>query len=594
MELALQLHQAGRLAEAEAAYRAVLANDPDNVDALHFLGVLAYQRSDYRKAEELIGQSLARNPANPAARNNLGNALAAQARLDEAMACYREALALQPGFAGALVNLGAGSMAQGNSEDAVGYYAHALDIDPGNAMALSNLGNAYRHQERLEDAAACHAKAVALDPDLPEAQHNYGNSLRDLRRLDEAETRYRKALSLRPGFAEALTGLGNVLDDQGRIDEALQCHRQALALQPDLADAHCNLGNTLVAQGRLQEAQACFDQALRHRPGLAPAMFSRANLRLMLGDYATGLPLYESRFDRQALSSLYAGMRARLAQFETVPRWRGEDAAGKTLLVWTEQGLGDSLMLLRYLPLLKQRGVGRLLVYCESALARLARDIPGVDGVVQKSTAPPLEQLHLHCPIMSLPLAFDTRLATIPAQVPYVRVTEDLEQSWAGKLSGTGRPRIGLVWSGGNLYPRNSLRSVRLAQLGPILAVAGVHFISLQKGEAAQQRRDSPVAILDRVAECEDLLDTAALIRQLDLVICVDTSVAHLAGALGAPVWMLNRFESEWRWQLQGEDSPWYPTMRIFRQARPGDWGEVILRVAAELRRKFTAERGHG
>jgi len=594
MELALELHQAGRLAEAEAAYRAVLANDPDNVDALHFLGVLAFQRNDYRKAEELIARSLARNPANPAARNNLGNALAAQARLDEAMACYREALTLQPGFVGALVNLGAGSMAQGKAEEAVGYYAQALDIEPGNAMALSNLGNAYRQQERHEDAAACHAKAIALDPDMPEAQHNFGNSLHDLGRLDEAEARYRKALSLRPGFAEALTSLGNVLDNRGRIDEAQQCHRDALALKPDFADAHCNLGNTLVAQGRLQEAQACFEQALRQRPGLAPATFSLANLRLMLGDYAAGLPLYECRFDKQALSRLYAGMRARLAQLEAVPRWRGEDAAGKTLLVWTEQGLGDSLMLLRYLPLLKQRGVGRLLVHCEPALARLVRDIAGVDGVIPKSEAPPLAELHLHCPIMSLPLAFNTRLATIPARVPYVRVTADLGRAWAGKLSGVGRPRVGLVWSGGDLYPRNTLRSVRLAQLGPILEVAGVSFVSLQKGETARQRRDSAVAILDWMAECDDLLETAALIRQLDLVICVDTSVAHLAGALGAPVWMLNRFESEWRWQLRGEDSPWYPTMRIFRQTRPGDWDEVIARVAAELRHRTTLELGNG
>lgn len=594
MELALQMHQAGRLAEAEAAYRAVLAHDPDNVDALHFLGVLAYQRNDYREAEALIAQSLARNPANPAARNNLGNALAAQARLDEAMACYREALALQPGFVGALVNLGAGSVAQGKVEDAIGYYTLALEGDPGNALAMSNLGNAYRQQDRLEDAAACHAKAIALDPNLPEAQHNFGNSLHDLGRLDEAEACYRKALLLRPGFAEALTSLGNVLDNRGRIEEAQQCHRQALAQKPDFADAHCNLGNTLVAQGRLQEAQACFDQALRLQPGLEPATFSLANLRLMIGDYASGLPLYECRFDQQALSRLYAGMRARLAQFDTVPRWRGEDVAGKTLLVWTEQGLGDSLMLLRYLPLLKQRGVGRLLVYCEAALERLVREIPGVDGVIRKSDAPPLAGLHFHCPIMSLPLAFDTRFATIPVQVPYVRATAALEKTWAGKLSGAGRPRVGLVWSGGELYPRNALRSVRLAQLGPILEVAGVSFVSLQKGEQAQQRRDSAVPVLDWMAECNDLMDTASLIRQLDLVICVDTSVAHLAGALGAPVWMMNRFESEWRWQMQGEDSPWYPTMRIFRQMRPGDWDEVIARVAAELRQKIARDHDRG
>lgn len=519
----MQHHRAGRLAEAEAAYRAILAADPGNIDALHLLGVVAHQGGRQEQAAELIARSLSLNAGNAAAHSNLGVVLAAQGKPEEAIAAFHRALALQPDF----------------------------------ADAYFGLGNALRDQGRRDEAMACLQQALALKPD----------------------------------FVQAHCNLGILLEDQGRSEEAIAHYRKALALQPDFAAALVNLGNSLVALGRLDEAEESLQHGLRLQPDLAHAKFSLGQLKLLQGDYAAGLPLYEHRFEKNALSPFYSGLQGRMAAFQGSAQWRGEAAAGRTLLVWTEQGLGDNLMLLRFLPLLKARGVGRLIVYCDAALVRLVQSIAEVDEVIPRSLPVPFGRFDLHCPIMNLPLALGTRLNTIPRQVPYVHVPEDFKRRWAQKLAGVAPLRVGLAWSGGPLYPKNPARSLRLEQYSRLLAIAGVSFVSLQKGEAAGELKRMGAAILDWMGECEDLVDTAALMQQLDLVITVDTAVAHLAGALGRPVWMLNRFESEWRWLFRGEDSPWYPTMRIFRQTAPGQWDEVVARIAAELRGRVGAGR---
>ena len=521
--VAMQHHRAGRLAQAEAAYRGILADDPQNIDALHLLGVVAHQGGKHAQAAELITRSLSLNAANAAAHSNLGVVLAAQGKFTTAIASFRQALALQPGF----------------------------------ADAYFGLGNALRDHGRREDAVACLQQALALKPD----------------------------------FAQAHCNLGIMLEDQGRSDEAIACYRKALALDRDFAPALANLGNSLIALGRLDEAEASLRQALRLLPDIAHAEFSLGQLKLLQGDYEAGFPLYEQRFEKNALSPFYSGLQGRMAAFQGAPRWRGENASGKTLLVWTEQGLGDNLMLLRYLPLLKGRGAARLIVYADSALVRLVQSIADVDEVIPRSRPLPFGQFDLHCPIMSLPLALGTRATTIPHKVPYVFVPEEIRQRWRQRLAGVATPRIGLAWSGGALYPKNPARSVRLEQFFPLLEIAGARFVSLQKGEQADQLKEMGPAMVDWMGECDDLVDTAALMAQLDLVITVDTAVAHLAGALGRPVWMLNRFESEWRWLLQREDSPWYPTMRIFRQRAAGRWDEVVARIAVELRGQIAAGR---
>ena len=519
----MQHHRAGRLAEAESAYRAILAADPDNIDALHLLGVVAHQGGRQEQAAELITRSLSLNAGNAAAHSNLGVVLAAQGKPQEAIAEFRRALALQPDF----------------------------------ADAYFGLGNALRDQGRREEAAAC----------------------------------LRQALALKPDFAQAHCNLGILLEDQGSSEEAVAHYRKALALHGDFAPAHANLGNSLIALGRLAEAEENLRQALLLQPGMAHAKFSLGQLKLLQGDYESGLPLYEYRFEKNALSHFYSGLQGRMAAFQGAPRWQGEDVSGKALLVWTEQGLGDNLMLLRFLPLLKGRGAGRLIVYCDAALVRLVQSMAEVDEVIPRTRPVPFGQFDLHCPIMSLPLMLGTRLATIPHRIPYVFVPEEIDQRWAQKLAGVAAPRIGLAWSGDALNPKNPVRSVRLQLFSPLIEIPGASFVSLQKGEPADQLKGMGLAILDWMGECDDLVDTAALMQQLDLVITVDTVVAHLAGALGRPVWLLNRYESEWRWQVQREDSPWYPTMRIFRQLAPGRWDEVVARIAAELRGHLAAGR---
>jgi tetratricopeptide (TPR) repeat protein len=554
LDIALWHHQAGRLSEAESAYREILAADPENIDALHFLGVIAYQHGEHRQAEELISRALLRNTSNAPAYSNLGNALKAQGKLDEAMVCYGQALVQQPTYVDALVNLGAAFEAKGD----------------------------------LDQAMACYQRALSLAPDVPMAHSNLGNALARQGRLDEAEVYLRKAIALNPDFAEAHCGLGYVLRNQDRLDEALVCLRKALALRPDFPEAYDNLANTWIGLGRPEEADENYRQALRVRPDSAELKLGHSLVRLLLGDYQTGFALYESRLERDALrQATYAALRASIAQLEDAARWQGEDGAGKTLLVWADQGLGDTLMMMRYFPMLKDRGFGGVIVYCEKTLVRIVQTIPGIDEVVPTSQPTPIGRFDCHCPITSLPLLFKTRIETIPNRVPYLLVPDQLRQRWAGKLAAIRPPKVGLVWAGRRDYPKDVLRSIRLENFSALFSVRDINFVSVQKGEEARQIAETGFSLIDRMDECHDLMETAALIDQLDLVICVDTAVMHVTGALGKPMWLLNRFETEWRWMLEREDSPWYPTMRIFRQPRPGNWDEVIQRVASALRTHF-------
>ncbi len=528
----------------------MLAAQPRHFDALHFLGVIAYQQGRNAQAVELISQALAIDPRQPAAHSNLGNALEALGELERAAASYREALALYPEFADALINFAS---------------LHA------------------RRGER-DEAIACYRRGLALQPNQPGAQTNLGNLLRQMGRRDEAAAAYRQATALAPDLPEAHSNLGDVLTDEGQLDEAIASYRRALAARPGYAQAHSNLANTLVQKGLLAEAEASLKEALRLDPGLAHARFNYALLRLLQGDYETGLPLYEARFEEQALSALYSALHKRAALLDALPRWKGEPGSRRRLLVWTDQGLGDSLMMLRYLPLLAQKGFAKIVVYCEKELVRLVEQLPGVDTVVPATEAMPLGKFDCHTPIMSLPLAFGTRVSSIPAKVPYFVVPEAMKRDWQRRLAPVPGPRIGLLWAGGALYPRNRLRSIRLARLEPVIKVRSAGFVSLQKGEEAYQARETGWPIADFMQECRDLLDTAALIGELDLVVGVDSAVTHLAGGLGKPMLMMNRFESEWRWLLGRADSPWYPSLRIFRQPEPGDWDSVVREVARALK----------
>jgi tetratricopeptide (TPR) repeat protein len=486
IQRALQHHHAGRLPQAEAAYREVLALDPQNADALHYLGVIAYQQGRHEQAEELISRALLRNTGNAAAYSNLGNALEAQGKLEEAIDCYQWALKLAPDYVDALVNLGA----------------------------------AYRAQ--------------------------------------------------------------------GKPEEAIACYQKVLVLRPDFSSACSNLALTLIGLGRPDEAQATFRHALEFQPDSAELKFGLSVVKLLLGDYESGLALFENRLNKDALpQAAYGALQARLEELGDLPRWHGEPGAGRTLLVWTDQGLGDTLMMMRYFPLLKGRGFSKLIVHVEDALVRIVQSLPGVDEVVSRSRPSPAAGADCQCPLTSLPLLFKTRVDTIPREVPYLTVPEELKRKWADRLAAVGSPRVGLAWAGRRDNPKDSQRSIRLEEFSPLLDVPGIKFFSLQKGERAGQIGETGFKMIDYMDECSDLLETSALVENLDLVISVDTVTVHLAGALGKPVWLLNRFETEWRWMLNREDSPWYPSMRIFRQSRPDDWSEVMARMSSALSLRF-------
>ncbi|MEJ2626614.1 MAG: tetratricopeptide repeat protein [Pseudolabrys sp.] len=647
LQRAAAMHQGGRLREAEKLYREVLAAQPDNFDALHLYGVLMHQRGQPVEALKLIGQALKANARAAAAHSNYGMILAALDRAAEAVESYDRAIALQPDFAGAINNRGNALRKLGRNEEAVESFERALALNPGYPEAFNNRGNALVAMQRTEEALKSYEAALAQRPTYVDALVNRAEALRLLAREDEAMASLDRALALKPdhpaalqaraklrqtrgdtagaltdlerlapqkpGDADTQTGLGhllrelgrfeealaaydralalnadsvgthncrgNVLVELNRLDEALAAYERALAIDPDYAFALVNRGSALRYLGRADEALACFDAAIARAPDLPDAHWNKALLQLSLGDFTHGLAGYEWRWRR--------GIEAPRGFAQ--PLWQGEDIAGKTILLHAEQGLGDSIQMLRYLPLVAAKGA-KIVLELPRALLPLIGD-PAIARVSRGAALPPFD---VHCPLMSLPLAFGTTIETIPADVPYVQVPAGRMQKWRAKLAGIPAPRVGLVWSGKADHANDHNRSIALEPLAPVLAVPGVQFVSLQQqtreGDLAEAARRPNLTRFD--ADLADFADTAAAICQLDLVIAVDTAVAHLAGALGKPVWILMSHIQDWRWFLGRDDSPWYPSARLFRQPHPGDWDSVVAVVATALGNFTETRRG--
>jgi Flp pilus assembly protein TadD len=429
-------------------------------------------------------------------------------------------------------------------------------------------------------AEECYRRATAEHPGSPDAHTALGFALLRQGRLAEAQAPLERALSLAPRDPDVHFLLGSVARRQHALDAAAAHLRTALELRPDFAEAHPELGIVLRFQRRLDEAMRCSDQALSLQPEFDAPRLNKGLVHLLRGEFAPGLELYENRLREPAerVAKLLAILAAR-----GISRWRGEMLRGKRLLVWIDEGAGDFLMHMRYLPMLAAKGGPAIIVLSDPSLARVARTFPNVAQVATFVDELPLDAIDAHCPVVSLPYAFGTRADTIPAAVPYLEVPPSLRSRWAKALSGLRRPRVGVVWAGNLEYGRDALRSIAPQRLRPLLDHPRCSFVSLQKGASAQQLEALGAPVFAPVGESEDFLDTAAIIAELDLVVGVDTSVVHLTGSLGKPVWVMNRFESEWRWQVGREDSPWYPTLRLFNQPAPGDWDSVVRRVAGEL-----------
>ena len=594
-----------RDAEALESYDRAIALKPDYAEAVNNRGNALRKLNRNTEALESFERALRLRPGYPEALNNRGNALAALDRTAEALESYDEALAQRPSYVDALVNraellrrlermddaiasldraialkpnhsaaLKARariSYASGGLLDAaLADYKRLIALMPGDADAPIERGNVYYQKRRYGDALADYERTVALRPDFAPAHNNRGNALRELGRFEEALEAFDKALTLMPEYADAHNNRGNVLIELNRPDEALVAYNRALELKPDFAFALVNRGNALRYLGHADEALDSFDCAIRQVPELADAHWNRALLCLSRGDFARGLSGYEWRWKR--------GIESPRDFWQ--PLWNGDDLAGKTILLHAEQGFGDTIQMLRYLPLVAGKG-GKIVLEIPDGLMPLI-DNPDIALVHRGGTLPDFD---VHCPLMSLPLAFGTTLATIPATVPYLHAPAGRLEKWQARLGAIPAPRIGLVWSGKTSHTNDHNRSIALAKLAPLLSRPDFSFVSLQRDyreeDGAELARWPKLTRLD--GALGDFGDTAAVMAELDLIIAVDTAVAHLAGALGRPVWLLIPHMQDWRWFTGRTDSPWYPSARLFRQTTPGDWDSVIAALAEAL-----------
>ncbi|MDR3424092.1 MAG: tetratricopeptide repeat protein [Alphaproteobacteria bacterium] len=656
-------HQAGRLQDAEKAYRALLGAVASHAEALRLLGALYLQTRQWDLAVDCLEKAAHLLSSDAETLTNFGTALLHAGKRDAAVLWYEKALALKPDYLPALGNLGhlyheAGRAAEavaihehitrlkpddapthfayansllstGKNDEAIAHYEQALRLHPDYIEAMINLGMILSHAGKgeagrrwLEAARLRYGKILQADPSNAAAMNNLANILRQLGRAEEAVAHFREALRVRPDYAEAATNLATSLRDLNRLDEAIESSRLALRLKPDSFHARVNLGVFLQDKRRHEEAITLFAEALQRKPASPDAKWNKALSHLALGQYREGWALHEVGLG-------VAHMRGK--NFAPQRRWTGEEIAGKRLLLWCEQGFGDSMQFIRYAALCKARGA-HVSVHCPQALRRLFANDAFIDALPESLEAAAFD---FHAPLMSLPYIFGSDLDTIPVPIPYLHISEQTRAKWAKiftdqsdgipsppsrgervRVRGdagntnvnsphpnptsentkklTSRPefKVGLAWAGNprenhiNAHLADRRRSISLEMLRPLFDVAGTKFYNLQMPAAAAQIDACRLRgrIVDYMGDVKDFEDTGAIIERLDLIISVDTSIVHLAGGLGRPVWVLSRFDACWRWLQNRPDNPWYPTARVFGQETPGDWQSVVESVKATLK----------
>jgi FkbM family methyltransferase len=669
LPLAQRHYQTGQWSEAEALYLQVLEQEPERTDVLYWLGLVAEQQSNLEQSKAYYERLLEIQPTAAQVHSNLGSVLSRlgqkqaaiahhqqavsllprdadahynlaislyqDGQLDAAITHYQQAIALNPKHGSAHANLALTLFAQNRLEEAIAAYERALALNPDHINAHNGLSVALYHKGRLDQAAAHCQQAIALDPDFFSAYNNLGTILQRQGRVAEAMAHYQKALALNPSYASAHDNLGTVYQERGEIEQAIAQYRQAIAcdpnsanahnnlasalkeqgcleeaitcchraiqIQPNHADAYNNLGSILVEQGKLWQAIAHYETAIRHNSNHVNAHLNLGIILLMLGDYQRGFVEYHWRWrSRQCPPLKYPHA-----------LWDGSDPTGKTILLTAEQGFGDTIQFARYAPLVAQRGA-RVVVACQKPLLRLLETLPGIECCVDRDQVN--TEVHYHAPLLDLPLILGTRVETIPANVPYLKVPVGVEvELWqGGEDRGDGEDKtenlefktphylpspipyppspssplkVGFAWASNPDNSTAKKRSCALSHFLSLLDVPGVVLYSLQK-EPPPSDRETLAAhprVVDLRHQLQDFADTAAAIAQMDLVVTVDTAVAHLAGALGKPVWTLLPFVADWRWLLNRLDTPWYPTMRLFRQNQDGDWEGVFGQVRQAL-----------
>jgi tetratricopeptide (TPR) repeat protein len=609
MARAQRAFASGRFGEAEFNCRLVLGAHKNEFAALHLLGLIHFQRGKFEEAHRLIRQALRVNPRSAKAHSNLALTLQQLNRLDDALTSLDRALAIEPDFLLALNNRGHVLWRLKRSEEAIESLDRALTLQPDYVDALCNRGNALVELQRFDEALASYDKALTISPKDAPALNNRANVLWALQRRDEAMRDYDRALALAPDDLSLLKDRGCALADLRRDEEALACFDHALELKPDdpyflfkrggaLAelkrheealdcfdrafavdpgdiDALGNRGNALSALQRHAEAIASYDQALAINPESPTTHWNRGCTLLRIGEYEQGWKEYEWRFKLKTSAVPLPDL--------VQPRWFGKEPInGKTILLYWEQGFGDVIQFVRYVPLVAALGA-KVVLQVPPPLKKLLACLEGVETIVAPDEAPPA--FDLHSPLNSLPLAFNTRLDTIPAKTPYLLASPESVEAWRARLPQSSLPRVAIGWAGNPSFAGDRSRSPGLPPLLPLLSVPGVQFVSLQKELRAgdlELLRQYPHAI-HLGDQLNDFSDTAAIMSLVDLVICSDTSPVHLAGALGRPVWILLEHSPDWRWMFERTDNPWYPTARLFRQPSEGDWASVVVKAAAAL-----------
>lgn len=568
----MALHRSGQLDAARSCYKKILQRDPKHFDTLHLFGMLCMQVGQPELAVAMLKRAVALNSNVAQLHSILGAALEALGSLDSALASYDKALALQANLAETHYNRASVLRKKGRPEEALKDYDAAIALAPGFAEASYNQGLVLDELERPLEACASYERAITAKADFAAAYFNWGLTLRRLGRLPEALASFDGALAANPEFAQARYSRGLVLHTLNLPEEALAEFDTAVALVPNYAEAYRAKALLLHELQRPEDAIASFDLSLVHCPGDPIALAGRGLSFLLSGRLDEGWRDYEWRLSSPDLTDDMRGGDA--------PVWRGEPLATRTLYVHSEQGFGDTLQFCRYVPLL---GAGASVIFeVQPALKRLLASLPGSARVIARGE--PVPTFDLHCSLLSVPGIYATTLETIPAAVPYLAADAAAVALWRERLAGLQGLKVGLTWAGAPRLHRphaaaiDKRRSVSLDMMAPLSEVTGVTFVSLQKGSPAAQTISPPrgMALVDFTAELNDFADTAALVGALDLVISVDTSVAHLAGAMGKAVWLLNRHDTCWRWLMNRDDSPWYPTLRQFRQSTAGDWSGVM------------------
>ncbi|MGN6515417.1 MAG: tetratricopeptide repeat protein [Rhizomicrobium sp.] len=576
-EKALALHRNGDFSRAARLYRSVLKSAPRHFGAAHMLGAVYLQQREYDDAVRQIRRALQIDPDSPEARNNLGTALKNAARLDEALAEYDRALALRPDYPHCLCNSANALSLLGRSAEAIARYDRAIQLRPDYAEACFNRGRVLEGLQRWKEAEASYRKAIELDPSSADAHHGLANALNALRDDEEALASIDRALAHRTGDAVLLTTRGNILADAGRLDDALASHDAALAARPGFAAARNNRGFVQRALLRLDAAAADYERAMALDPEFAEARWNLGLLQLLRGDWKNGWRNYEARFDKTNAAAVKLD--------RVAPEWKGETVQGRRILLFGEQGFGDVIQFARFARHFSRNGA-HVILRVKKKLHRLLSDIaPGVE--LADSSAPPPAADH-QLALMSVPHALNLTSEAFAPDIPYLHAEPARTEIWRERLGNHGF-KVGVCWQG-NPAPRiDRGRSIPLREFQPIAAIDGVRLLSLQKHDGMDQLERVPQDMtVERPSisfdETDAFVDTAAIIANLDLVITSDTAIAHLAGAMGRPVWVLLKQVPDWRWLLEREDSPWYPTMRLFRQSEAGDWAGVMQRVAQALR----------